>query len=76
MVGAAMTHPDGYPRDYGPGTHWATDAAWQIMDLLEPAAISTTVRDLMAGMIAGALLAAHQRGASERDHANATTVPT
>lgn len=45
-----------YPSKYSPGTHWAIDAAWEILDVLEPGAISIEVRALLAGMIAGRLM--------------------
>lgn len=57
--------PNDYPRDHKPGTHWATDKAWQIMDLIPPDGISSPLRDLMSGMIAGSLVEARKLGARE-----------
>lgn len=57
--------PNDYPRDHKPGAHWSTDKAWQIMDLIAPGMISSRLRDLMSGMIAGALVEARRLGARE-----------
>jgi hypothetical protein len=45
-----------YPSHYPPGTHWATDAAWEILDTLKPGILSIEARSLLAGMIAGRLM--------------------
>jgi hypothetical protein len=49
-----------YPSNYGPGTHWATDAAWQILDSIKPGVISADVRAFLAGQIAGRLMKERQ----------------
>lgn len=59
--------PNDYPRDHGPGKHWATDKAWQIMDMIPPAAISSTLRDFLSGLIAGSLVEARKLGARDGD---------
>ncbi len=45
-----------YPDRYGPGAHWAIDAAWKILDTVKPGVISTEVRAFLAGQIAGRLM--------------------
>jgi hypothetical protein len=45
-----------YPSAHTPGTHWATDEAWQILDVAKPGAIADDLRFLLAGLIAGRLL--------------------
>jgi hypothetical protein len=45
-----------YPDRYQPGTHWATDAAWEILDTIKPGVISDAVRAFLAGQIAGRLM--------------------
>lgn len=62
-----MTTRDDYPRDHKPGAHWATNISWQIMDLIEPGAISSPLRDMMSGIIAGALVEARKLGVREGD---------
>lgn len=59
--------PNDYPRDHKPGTHWSTDKAWEIMDMVPPGAISSALRDLMSGMISGSLVEARKLGAREGD---------
>ena len=49
----AMEHT--YPSNYRPGTHWATDAAWEILDTVKPGVIPDDVRAFLAGQIAGRL---------------------
>ncbi len=49
-------HP--YPSQYGKGTHWASDRAWEILDTLPVGLLSNEHRFLLGGMIAGALLRA------------------
>lgn len=46
-----------YPDRYKPGTHWSTDAAWEILDRVKPGVIPDEVRALLAGLIAGRLMA-------------------
>lgn len=50
-----------YPSEYGPGTHWATDAAWKILDTLRPGTLSVEVRAYLAGQIAGRLMRERDR---------------
>jgi hypothetical protein len=45
-----------YPSRYGPGVHWATDAAWEILDNIKPGVIDVDVRSFLAGLIAGRLM--------------------
>jgi hypothetical protein len=45
-----------YPSRYPPGTHWATDEAWRILDYLPANAMNEDHRALLGGMIAGALM--------------------
>lgn len=45
-----------YPDRYPPGTHWAVDAAWEILDTIKPGVISVEVRAFLAGQIAGRLM--------------------
>lgn len=45
-----------YPSAHYPGTHWATDEAWKILDQLAPGRIEDDLRFLIAGMIAGSLI--------------------
>lgn len=45
-----------YPDKYPPGTHWALDAAWEILDRIKPGVISGDVRAFLAGQIAGRLM--------------------
>jgi hypothetical protein len=45
-----------YPSDYPPGTHWAIDAAWEILDTLEPGRLTLDERSFLAGQIAGRLM--------------------
>lgn len=47
-----------YPSNYPPGRHWATDAAWEILDTLPVGLLDEIQRPLIAGMITGALLKA------------------
>lgn len=53
-----------YPSNYPPGTHWAIDAAWKILDTLTPGVLSIEARSLLAGMIAGRLM--RERAALEQ----------
>lgn len=46
------TYPDRHP----PGEHWATTAAWHILDTLKPGALNEIQRAYLAGLIAGALI--------------------
>jgi hypothetical protein len=45
-----------YPLSYRPGTYWALEDAWDILDSLQPGVLSETIRDFLAGQIAGALM--------------------
>ena len=45
-----------YPSSHTPGSHWATDEAWKILDLAKPGVIPDDLRFLLAGMIAGTLM--------------------
>lgn len=44
-----------YPPAYPPGTSWALDEAWRILDTFRPGALDDDTRDLLAGMITGTL---------------------
>jgi len=52
----ARRDPNDYPRNHKPGTHWSTDRRLPI---------SSALRDMMSGMIAGALVEARKLGARE-----------
>jgi hypothetical protein len=45
-----------YPDRYPPGTHWAVDAAWEILDKIKPGVLPDDVRAFLAGQIAGRLV--------------------
>jgi hypothetical protein len=45
-----------YPDRYPPGTGWAIDAAWEILDTIKPGVIDAEVRAFLAGQIAGRLM--------------------
>lgn len=45
-----------YPSRHLPGSHWATDEAWDILDRFNPGVIPEDYRAFLAGMIAGTLL--------------------
>jgi hypothetical protein len=45
-----------YPSDYKPGAHWATDEAWEILDMLPVGMLPDDYRMLVAGRIAGVLM--------------------
>lgn len=51
-----MTEKHEYPSPYRPGAHWATDAAWEILDVIKPGLIPLDVRSYLAGAIAGRLV--------------------
>lgn len=54
-------HP--YPPKYRPGSHWAIDEAWRILDRLPVGMLPDDWRFLIAGMIAGAVMKARdERG--------------
>lgn len=53
---STMSDKHEYPSKYPPGKHWATDAAWEILDRLKPGVLSIEARSLLAGMIAGRLM--------------------
>lgn len=54
-----------YPPRYQPGTHWATDAAWEILDMLNPGRLTILERSLIAGLIAGRLIRERAIGSTE-----------
>lgn len=45
-----------YPSKYPPGSHWAVDAGWEILDAIKPGVIPNDVRFFLAGQIAGRLM--------------------
>lgn len=45
-----------YPSRYPPGTNWAVDEAWAILDILRPGVLTLEHRALLAGLIAGTLV--------------------
>jgi hypothetical protein len=45
-----------YPSRHPPGTHWATDAGWELLDTITPGSISLDVRAWLGGAIAGRLI--------------------
>lgn len=45
-----------YPSAHLPGTHWATDEAWGILDSLPVGMLPDDYRFLIAGQISGALM--------------------
>jgi hypothetical protein len=45
-----------YPRLFPPGTHWATDEAWAILDAVRPGVIDPETRAYLSGLIAGTLM--------------------
>lgn len=51
---ATLAHP--YPSLHRPGTHWATDESWVILDTLPVGLLPDDQRFLLAGMIAGSLM--------------------
>jgi hypothetical protein len=54
--GSRMSEPKHtYPSRYPPGTHWATDEAWRILDFVKPGIIPEDVRAYLAGAITGLL---------------------
>jgi hypothetical protein len=58
-----MTDEHRYPTSYAPGAHWATDAAWELLDHIKPGVIPDDVRFWLAGAFAGRLTL-------EREHAD------
>lgn len=54
MSDPTKKHP--YPSDHRPGSFWATDAAWEILDALPVGALTDDQRFITGGRIAGALL--------------------
>jgi hypothetical protein len=52
------TYPDRHP----PGTDWATDEAWGILDRIKPGIIPDDVRAYLAGAIAALLVKAMKNG--------------
>lgn len=47
-----MSDQHEYPPAYAPGTNWANDAAWEMLDAVQPGVISPEVRAFLAGLIA------------------------
>lgn len=45
-----------YPDAFPPGSHWAADEAWSILDSIKPGAIDDDIRAYLAGQIMGTLL--------------------
>jgi len=45
-----------YPSNHGPGTHWATDLAWECLDALPVGQLTREQRALIAGMMTGAIM--------------------
>lgn len=45
-----------YPSRYPPGTNWATNEGWKILDRIKPGVIDPEVRAFLCGMIAGTLM--------------------
>jgi hypothetical protein len=61
-----------YPSRHKPGTHWATDKAWEILDSLPVGILPEDYRFLTAGRIAGALIKASEESrASALNHTRA-----
>lgn len=59
-----MTNAHTYPSAHQPGTHWATDEAWQILDILPVGQLTDDQRFMLCGLIAGTLMwAASPQGA-------------
>ena len=54
-----------YPSNHNPGTHWATDEAWKILDNLKPGAIPDDIRNFLAGAIAGTLIRVKQENTTD-----------
>jgi hypothetical protein len=51
-----------YPSKYLPGTHWAVDEAWTILNALPVGMLPDDFRFLVAGQIAGALMRIAKEG--------------
>jgi hypothetical protein len=51
-----------YPSKYPPGTHWAIDEAWKILDQLPVGMLPDDLRAFIAGQIAGAFMRIAQEG--------------
>jgi hypothetical protein len=45
-----------YPEGFGPGKHWATDMAWNCVDVLRPGLLSMQARSLLVGAITVSLM--------------------
>jgi len=56
-------HP--YPSRYPPGTHWAIDEAWEILDQLPVGMLPDDWRFLIAGQIAGKLMSTRKRSGND-----------
>lgn len=44
-----------YPSNHPPGSYWATDLGWQILDTLPVGVLGSVQRAYLCGLIAGAL---------------------
>lgn len=51
-----------YPPDYGPGSSWALDEAWAILDTFTPGTLPDDTRCWLAGRITGMLLRLAREG--------------
>ena len=64
-----------YPSDYPPGTHWATDEAWHVLDILKPGVLTDDVRCFLAGAIAGTLMRVARIRLETEEKSHATPHP-
>jgi hypothetical protein len=62
-----------YPSAYQPGSHWAVDAGWEILDILKPGVIPDEVRFWLAGAIAGRLMRERDAAQAALDSRSALT---
>lgn len=60
MTEATHTYPSRLP----PGSHWATDEAWEILDRLPHGMLPDDHRFFLAGMIAGTLMRKRETAAA------------
>ncbi len=68
---ADRKHP--YPSRHRPGTHWATDESWRLLDRLPVGLLPDDYRFLLGGMIAGALMKARAEARIEARWGNGET---
>jgi hypothetical protein len=52
------TYPDRHP----PGSHWSTDVAWEILDVLPAGLLNEVQRAFVCGLMAAALDEAASKG--------------